>query len=323
MAEPVLGILGASTLIGREIRDRLESGPFAIAPLRLFDLPGAGGAVTEVHGEPIVTALFEPSSFEDLDLGIVAVRPAAVPGLTRIRTKKAARLIYVGEGAGFEELPIVSMRINPQDASGARVVAPGPSALLVSTVLHAAAAAAPIRRAEAMVFEPASALGREAMDELFQQAVNLLSFTSVPQKVLGRQLAFNLVPGTLAPEAGGPGREAETSRAIATLLGWEPNRCAVRLLLAATFHCHALLLHLDCESDATGRLASAFPEGEIFATGAEAGATPVEWAGEIPIRIAEVRSDGRGGSWIWALADDLKGGAAENAVRIAEAMLGR
>ncbi len=163
------------------------------------------------------------------------------------------------------------------------------------------------------------------MDELYRQAVNLFNFGSIPRDTFGRQIAFNLLPLTLAPALGGSERERSLARETLRVLGWEEGKLSLKMMLAPVFHCHAALIRFTPAGSiqplvllsALGRMEPLSADSE----GAEEGlGTPVEWAGEEKIRIVEVREDGRGALWMWALVDDLKAGAALNAVRIAEAL---
>ena len=334
MAEPLIAIAGASSLLGREVAERLEAGPFALARIRLLDAGDAVGVLTELRGEPVVTAPIERDSLEDADIVILCGRPEEMAGLLDRPLKAGGLVLAIGDGDAPADVPVVNMDVNPQ-ALGAlpvrpgRIAAAGPSALFLTNVLHAIESAAPLCAVECMLFEPASSFGREALDELFQQAANLMSFGSVPVGVLGRQLAFNIIPLSLTATLGGQIRQDRIVREIRRVLGYEDGRLALKGFVAPVFHGHSALVRVSPrKSVAREALLAAFEGSDLFSvapSGDAAGseASPVEWAGQVPIRLGEIVPAGAGAWWIWALADDLKGGAARNVVRIAEALSGR
>jgi aspartate-semialdehyde dehydrogenase len=100
------------------------------------------------------------------------------------------------------------------------------------------------------------------------------------------------------------------------------------MIVAPVFHCHAALLRVTTSrTPSASRILRALRSGGPFDVASpsdgpgDGRATPAEWAGEEKIRVAEIREDPRGASWIWSVADDLKAGAALNVVRIAESLL--
>jgi aspartate-semialdehyde dehydrogenase len=174
------------------------------------------------------------------------------------------------------------------------------------------------RRAQALLCYPASERNQEGLDELYQQSLGLLNFTPVPQDVFGRQLAFNIWPLADAAEMAERVRR-ETMRILRLTAG----RLTVAALQVPVFHGHAVALHLEAPGS--------FPAGAMIEALEGAGgltlqepdepATPVGLAGEggVVVQLPWGDGTGRNGWWLWAVADDLAAGAADNAVRVAAA----
>ena len=331
--DPVVVLVGCSGLLGKEIKERLAGGSFAGTSVRLFETGGRQGTLTDFAGEAAVAPGVEEDSFEDADIVVLACGPGEAGRLVGYRRKSGSVVIDVSSRSGEPGGPIVNCDVNPKvlEAHRGMVEAPQPVALMLSTLLGRIDQEAGVESAEAVVFEPASGMGefgQAAMDELYQQTVRLLSFESVPQETFGRQIAFNLVPLSLAPLLGGAGREEASADQARRVLGWEPERLSLRMIVAPVFHCHAALLRVTASrAPSASRILRALRSGGSFDVASppdrpgDGPATPAEWAGEEKIRVAEIREDPRGASWIWFVADDLKAGAALNVVRIAESLL--
>ena len=330
-----IALVGASSLLGREIKDRIADGPLAAAHLHLFETGAREGTLTDRGGEATVALQAEPGSFDAADIVVLACPSEDAERILGYPRKDGATVVDLSGAASTRGAPLIVMPagIDALPSGGGIVRAPRSIPLFLGAVLGAAGASARLAASEAVVFEPASGLSREAMDELYQQAIHLLSFSDVPRDVYGRQMAFNLVPLTLAPGLGGAEREAALSREAAETVGWEPGRLSLKILVAAVFHTHAALVRLvgapgselrpDALREVFRKAGFSLEPGPGRGEDAEeAGrSTPVEWAGEERIRIGEVVADGTAAARIWALCDDLKAGAARNAAQLCEALV--
>jgi len=324
---PSIALVGCSTLLGKEIKERLSAGRLFASRVQLFETGSREGALTDFAGEAAIALNVEPDSLEDVDLVILACPPADGDRVLSYARKAEALVIDLSGGSSSAAAPVVNWEVNKHQVADHHGLlrAAQPTSLMLSTVLHALESQVAVVSVEAVVFEPASSIGQDAMDELYRQAVNLFNFGSIPRDTFGRQIAFNLLPLTLAPALGGSERERSLARETLRVLGWEEGKLSLKMMLAPVFHCHAALIRFTpAGSIQPSMLLSTLGRMEPLSAdsaGAEEGpGTPVEWAGEAKIRIMEVREDGRGDLWMWALVDDLKAGAALNAVRIAEAL---
>jgi aspartate-semialdehyde dehydrogenase len=192
-------IVGASTLLGRELAEQLSQSTGLVWDISLFDAEDAAGQVTEAGDEPLVIQALLPGSFDRMDVVFFASDAAT----TRTHWKEAQ-----ASGAG-----VVDLTGALAGEAGARVLAPGVGAVggidLATTLVIPAHAAAMMLalvatrlkqrfaagKLVATVMEPASEQGKAGLDELHQQTVGLLSFQAVPKDVYDMQVAFNLTPG--------------------------------------------------------------------------------------------------------------------------------
>jgi aspartate-semialdehyde dehydrogenase len=199
------------------------------------------------------------------------------------------------------------------DLNTPAVVAAHPVATMLALVgakLHAKLALISIA---ATVMEPASERGREAMDELHQQTVNLLSFQTLPREQYDAQVAFNLLSelGDAAKVKLGATERRIRSHYADLSQGMLPE-VALQMVQAPVFHGHVLSILVDLGKPATvleveGALAGdhvdlvsneSDPPSNLSAAG----------QGDIMVRVKKDSGEGERGSrfWIWLAADNLK-----------------
>jgi aspartate-semialdehyde dehydrogenase len=180
---------------------------------------------------------------------------------------------------------------------------------------------------------PVSELGNTAVEELHQQVIQLLSFGTPPTKVIGEQLAFNLL-GPSDKDGGGKEIQPEltVAKEVCALSGLEENRVSVSLLLAPVFHSYAASLWVQIAEEATmGEIVAALGKRKDLDTnrryeapdGPPRVVSPAAVAGSKKVHVGAVRPDGRGegGFWLWLAADSIAVDGAQNALELAKRLL--
>src|ERR1700728_2523546 len=195
-----IAIAGASSLLGRELKEALSDSPLAAATFVLLDEEEAQGQLDQVGDEVTFVRAIDADSFERADFTFFAGTEA----LTRKHWRTALRAgstVLDLSGALDQETgvlvraPWLGSESTTVDLFTPAVVPAHPAALALALVLERVQLAAPVRFAAATVLEPASAFGRAAMDELHQQTVSLLSFQGLPRATYDAQAAYNLLTG--------------------------------------------------------------------------------------------------------------------------------
>jgi aspartate-semialdehyde dehydrogenase len=171
----------------------------------------------------------------------------------------------------------------------------------------------PVASVAATVIEPASEHGREAMDELHQQTVNLLSFQNLPREQYDAQVAFNLVPSL-----GGDAKVklAATEERIGRhygLIGFgKLPPLDIELIQAPVFHGYVASVMLELEAETTVAAIEAALAGESIDVVSEESDPPsnLSAAGQEDIMV-RVKATGERSRrfWLWLAADNLKLGA--------------
>lgn len=239
MADSVL-LIGADTLLGREVRDRYAEGGVAsrLQPATLEKDAAAVFAATEDEIE--VVAAVDGSMLEDA-VAIVTTNFAA-EAMQRLQQAEATAPIVDLTGA-LENEPGAVLRAPLFESAPVQApvhLIPQPGAWLLAAFLNDLHALQPVVRSVVTLFEPASQSGRPAIDELQKQTVALLSFKSIPKVHFDAQLSFNLLPRTgEESKISLPDREARIARelkALAVVHGGGLPVPSVRLVQAPTFH---------------------------------------------------------------------------------------
>ncbi len=324
-----VAVVNPRSPFGRRVRQLMEERPFPTIELKLFEPQGTdAAALTQFQDEVVVTRPLDPDLFPSLDVMFVG---NAVDETLRLQAAAAARegvLTFLAESPRLDA-PVAAFGLNDRLLSpeASLLVAPRAESILAAKVLDTLAGSFEIAQACATALLPASELGDEAVRELHEQVLQVLSFQTPPSEVLGEQLAFNLN----LPVGTGLGESLEESvaREVCDLSGLETGTITVSLIRAPIFHSYAVSLwvQLSNEPDFT-QVANALAghEGIEFSRPSEpvtSVATPVSVAGSEKIHVGRLRADSSrpGAYWLWVVADGLAVDAASNALSLAEKLL--
>jgi aspartate-semialdehyde dehydrogenase len=305
-----------------------------VIELKLFEgVPNAGSTLTQFEDEVLVTQALDPDLFPSLD--VILVGEDTSPEVLAEASRAAAQGVLTLVAGGQIEAPVGAVGLNDSFLpEGARLFrAPSGASILLGKVLEPLSAAFEVKEAQATVLLPASELGATAVEELHQQVVQLLSFGAPPTKVIGEQLAFNLLATS---DAGGEGKEGGTELTVAkevcALAGLEESTVSVFLLLAPIFHSYAASLWVRLvEPASVGEILAALGKRTDLDTSRRYEApdgpprlvSPAAVAGSKKVHVGSVRPDGRseGGFWLWLAADSIAVDGAQNALELAKRLL--
>ena len=235
-------LVGASSLLGREIAEELNAGPLSSGTIVLLDSDAEPGKLEDIGGEAAVLQAIEPASFDGADAVIFASAADAGRYWEDAVRFGAAAIDATGT---VQNLPVLSPRLGrtaPLSLDNTGVSAAHPAATMLAAILTPLQKAGLLQDAYATVLQPASENGSAALDELHQQTVNLLSFQSVPSEQHDVQVAFNLL-ARLGEDAkfdiAATARLVE--RQLAELLGGTRGP-ALQWVQAPAFHGYAISL---------------------------------------------------------------------------------
>lgn len=192
---PGLGvaIVDPTTLLGRDVRSILEERGFPASHVALFQSEQAEeGLLTEDDGEAAFVAPLTSNALEDSRIAFLCGRAA-----------DTSRFLATRHADGCLAIDLSGLRaggpfVTPAEDEGGAPLPPGslyltydPTAFVVADALRRLDALTRVAAVTVVVDRPVSELGRAALDEMFQQAISLASFRTVPKDVLKTQAAFN------------------------------------------------------------------------------------------------------------------------------------
>lgn len=335
-----VAIIGASSLLGKELKQVLEDRNFPASDVVLLDESVMAGTLTEAGGEPTFIRALEEDSFEGAEFAFFAGSASDAERSWPVAQKSGATVIdmtgalaasAVGTVAVTIWIPALAPVLPPQPGAtgngpAARAVYSSPSApVIIACTLAAGLKAFETRRISVLLFPPVSERGQAGVEELESQTASLLSFREIAQPVFDAQVAFNLLTRygegsttTLRDVRGAIARD------VARCLAGRAPIPAIQLVQAPVFYGYAFAAYVE--------LASPVPPEQVEAALAKLGVkvaapsdlppTNVSAAGESEIQLARIEPDPNiaSGVWIWGVADNLRL-AATNAVRIAEELV--
>jgi aspartate-semialdehyde dehydrogenase len=325
-----IAITGASTLLGKELKDALSDSPLAAASFTLLDENEALGQLDQVGDEVTLVQAIEPDTFDHVDFTFFC----GSEELTRKHWKQALRSgssVLDLSGALDQETGVLVRApwISSDDASAdlftPAVVPAHPAALALALIVERLHQAAPVRTVASTVLLPASEFGRAAMDELHQQTVNLLSFQSLPRVTYDAQAAYNLLSGLgESAKASLNAVEARIRRHFATLAGKRWAGLAVQTIAAPVFHGHTFSIAVELERAVEMSALEEALSGDHLDLVLEDTDSPSNLAATgqndvlVRLRIEPGARNPAEGSrlWIWAASDNLRL-YAQNAVECA------
>jgi aspartate-semialdehyde dehydrogenase len=323
-------IVGASTLLGKELIDELNSSETGW-DVRLVDAADSGGQLIAGGDEALVVQPLTPDVFEGTDAAFFAESvPTTRAHWREAQTAKATVIDLTGalerEHGALVRSPWIAGGKAP-DAGTTIIIPAHPAAVMLGVVGSRLTKAFGRVQLAATVLEPASQQGARGMDELHQQTVSLLGFHSVPQEFYDAQVAFNLQIGLGETAKVDLSKIGETIRRHVMAVAGEAvaSSIVMQLVQAPVFHGYAMSVFAELPGDAdVAAMRGALQGGVITLTesakDAPSNQSVTQQAGiSVAIREDAVTSGGARGYWLWMAADNLKL-AARHAVACAEEM---
>jgi aspartate-semialdehyde dehydrogenase len=328
---PTIVIVGAESLLGKDVREVLDSQCLPVN-VKLVSAQEELGILTEHAGEPVVIGGLAMADVASGKVVVLAGSPeSSAQAFERVQKSENRPIIVDVTGALEEQaearLQAPMVETSVRESSAIHVIA-HPAAIVMALFLKRVHAVQPIRRSVIQVFEPASERGQPGLDELQQQTVGLLSFQELKQEVYDAQVSFNILAqlGSEAPKSLAD-IELKIERHLASLLSFDSNSPpmpSLRLIQAPVFHGYSMSVWLEFEQNpGVEALAKALASDAIEVRRADQESpTNVGAAGHAGIAVGNIAVDRNQprACWFWVVADNLRI-AAENAVGVVNGLL--
>lgn len=330
-----VAIVGASSLLGKELKQVLEDRRFPAIDVDLLDTSVMAGTLTEAAGEPTFIRTIDEDSFEGVRFAFFTGSAADTEQNWRAAQRAGATVIDLAGCPAVSPstawIPALTSVLPPTNNSGSAteqnypVTSPSAGVIIACTL---AAGLAPFQpqRTIALLFPPVSERDQAGIDELESQTAGLLSFREIGRQVFDAQVAFNLLAyyGAASKPALADIRAA-IARDVAAYINGRVAAPAIQLLQAPVFYGYAFAAYADLGSSAPSAeaISSSFASiGAKIPAADDPSPDNVSVAGESHIQLGQITADPNvaGGVWLYGVADHLRL-AASNAVRIAEELI--
>jgi aspartate-semialdehyde dehydrogenase len=334
-----VAIVGATGVVGRETIDILLERRFPLASLTLLASSRSAGETIE-GGE---NQSWEVRDLEGFDFkGIDVVFFAASGGISKTWAPRAAAAgaVCIDKSSSFRldpDVPLVVPEVNGhalKDFAKKRIIAtPNCSTIQMVQCLAPLERTVGLDRVVVSTYQAVSGAGRGGVEELEKQTRELFNFKDITPETFDQQIAFNVLPRIPAkdpiPKDGVTGEERKMIEETRKILERPDLRVGVTCVRVPVFNSHSEAVHVDLKDALTADAARAlFAEEPNLLVVDDIGAgiypTPLDAAGEDKTLVGRVRVDesapGGRGLAFWVVSDNLRTGAALNAVRIAEAL---
>ena len=329
-----VAIMGATGAVGTELLALLEERNFPIKSLKLLASSRSAGKQIDFKGEALTVEETSAEAFKDVDIVL-----ASAGGSTSKKWVQAivdAGALMIDNSSAFrmdESVPLVVPEVNPDDAKEHQGVIANPNCttILMAVALWPLHQIQPIRRIIVATYQSASGAGARAMEEVRQQAQAILDGKTPPTESFPYPLAFNLFPhNTPLNEQGYCEEEMKMVNETRKIFGVSDLRVSATCIRVPVLRAHSEAVNLEFEqpfSVSEAREAIAQSKGVTLKEDWEANyfPMPIDASGEDDVLVGRIRQDlsHPNGLELWLCGDQIRKGAALNAVQIAELVVAK
>jgi len=333
-----VAVVGAGTLVGEMLIQLLDERAFPVGQLQPLCSERSLGRTVSFRGHNYPLLRFTDFDLKQADLAFFCAGSRISRELAPAAAAAGCRVIDSTSAFRHEEdVPLVVPEVNAHAielAEQRRIIAsPGSAVIQLVVALKPLHDAAGLQRINVATYQAVSGAGREAVEELAQQSIALLSGRSppAPQRV-PRRIAFNCVPqiGDLT-ENGDTSEELRLMMEIRKVLEADTLRVNAITVRVPVFYGHSAAVSIETRTKLSPDEARAVlqhaPGVTLFDAPRNAGypTAATEAANQDTVYVGRIREDQSvdRGLNLWVVADNIRKGAATNSVQIAETWAGR
>ena len=326
-----VAVVGATGNVGREMLNVLSERKFPVSEVHA--VASARTAGSEVSfGEDGVLKVHELEKYDFKGVDIALFSPGAKVSAVHAPRAAKAGTVVIDNSSYFrmdKDVPLVVPEVNPQAIAQYTkkgiIANPNCSTIQMVVALKPLHDLAKIKRVVVSTYQSVSGAGRAAMDELFTQTRGIYVNDPAKPELFTKQIAFNVIPHIDIFMDDGSTKE-EWKMVVETKKILDPEIAVqATCVRVPVFIGHAEAVNVEFErpiSEDEAREALQNFEGVIVVDhrADEGYVTPAECAGEDAVYVSRIRKDPSvpNGLAMWVVADNLRKGAALNAVQIAE-----
>lgn len=329
-----VGVVGATGAVGREMLKALEQRAFPATLVRALASSRSAGQEIEFQGGRLVVEELDEHSFQDMDLALFSAGGSTSEKFAPIAAQSGCVVVDNSSAWRMDpEVPLVVPEVNPDDLAKHKGIIANPncSTIQMVVVLKPLHAAGRIKRVVVSTYQAVSGTGQKAIKELESQVRQMFNMQEPEINVYPYQIAFNCLP-QIDVFLDNDYTKEEMKMVLETrkIMGDESIRVTATTVRVPVFYGHSESVNVETEkkitpaearvilSQAPGVQVLDNPREKIYPM-------PILAAGEDLTFVGRIREDESiaNGLNLWIVADNLRKGAALNAVQIAEVLLER
>jgi aspartate-semialdehyde dehydrogenase len=327
-----VAVVGATGNVGREMFNILEELEFPIDEIHAIASRKSVGMDVSFINQTLKCKDLEQFDFSTVDIVLMS----AGGSVSKAWAEKIGRAgpVVIDNSSHFRmdpDVPLIIPEVNPDAVEGFRkkniIANPNCTTAGLLVALKPLHDAAKIKRVVVSTYQSVSGTGKEAMDELWEQTKGVFVLGAPPPKKYPKQIAFNVIPQCdvfLDDGSGDTKEERKMQDETAKIL--DPAvKVSVTCVRVPVFVGHGESVNIEFETaldDDEAREILREAPGVLVIDKREDGgyATPKDIQGEFPVYVSRIRNDPtlEHGLSLWVVSDNLRKGAALNAVQIAQ-----
>ncbi len=329
-----VAVVGATGAVGNQILEVLAERNFPIGKLRLLASERSAGDFLEFKDEQIMVEELNNDSFKDIDIALFSAGGERSEKFCPIAA--AAGAVCIDNSSAWRmdpEVPLVVPEVNPQDIGQYKtrgiIANPNCSTIQMVVALKPLQDCSPIKRVVVSTYQAVSGSGQKAVDELRIQSGELLNGRPAECKVYPHQIGFNCLPHIDAfLENGYTKEEMKMVNETRKILGDAGIRVTATTVRVPVFYGHSESVNVEFEGPISAARAR-----EVLSQAAGVEVVddlanndypmPIDAAGRDATLVGRIREDESCDNALnlWVVADNVRKGAATNAVQIAEILV--
>ena len=332
MKEYNVAVVGATGAVGNEMVEILDQRDFPVQNLRLLASERSAGTRLSYKDESIAVEILNEHSFDGIDIALFSPGASVSQKFAPYAVKAGA--VVIDNTSAFRmnpDVPLVVPEVNPEALRKHKGIIANPNCSTIQMVvaLKPIHDAAIIDRLVISTYQAVSGTGKEAIQELQDQTRNIFTQRDVVCQIYPHQIAFNCLPHIdVFLENGYSKEEMKLVNETRKILGDEDIRITATTVRIPVFYGHSESVNIETDDKITANEVRALlenapgitviddPKNNLYPLAIDA-------AGEDAVFVGRIREDESidNGINMWIVSDNLRKGAALNAVQIAEKMI--
>ena len=329
-----VAIVGATGAVGEQMREVLDERQFPVGELRLLASERSVGQFLPFQNRQLPVEVLNEDSFKDIDIGLFSAGGSVSAKFAPLAV--AAGAVVVDNTSVFRmepDIPLVVPEVNAKEIVNYKtrgiIANPNCSTIQMVVALKPIHDAARIKRVVVSTYQSVSGAGRKAMEELSQQVAALFNGKEIEKAKFPHQIAFNCIPHIDVFMDGGYTKEEWKMIEETRKIFGEPNLPVTATTVRVPVFCsHSESVNVETYvklsanearrilREAPGVIVADEPENNVYPMAIDATGKDATYVG----RIREDKSVANGLN-LWVVSDNLRKGAALNAVQIAEILI--